>query len=247
MSVATAADLDLAPDDLAFYFASEEGIEASDLGQFLQRAAVVARQAGAELRVTALRPGSLSVIMKAVRRTRIGRAAERELHKTPMAVGIAGASLALSVATAVASAMSPEEAGVTPIAKAGATVVENHRVERIEIVTVRETIIIMDRERAQEVPTLERRSRRAQPRLAGSDVLAIADEGRRGSLTGGVYDVGGELHFRPDGYRYLVPIDLGRSDAAEELYPEAHFRVSAELKTHRGQPNTIVIRSATRI
>lgn len=39
-----------------------------------------------------------------------------------------------------------------------------------------------------------------------------------------------DLHFRPDRYRYLVPIDLIGSDAAEDLHSGAHFRVFAALR-----------------
>lgn len=243
----SAEQLGLGPDDLAFYFASDMGIEAGDLGQFLQRAAVVAREAGAELRVTALEPGSLSVIMKAVRRTRVGRAAEREFYKAPVATTGAAVGIVGAVAAAIVFAMSPDEAGPTPLGKAGAAVVERHHVERIEVVTVHQTFVVMDPARAREVRAAERRARRGPPRLTGPDMAAIADDGRRGALTGSVHAVAGELHFRPDGYRFLVPIDIDRSDAAEDLYPEAHFRVSAALQTRRGQPHAIVIRRADRI
>lgn len=245
--MASAKELNLGADELAFYFASDGGIEASDLGQFLQRAAVVARQAGAELRVTALEPGSLSVIMKAVRGSKVARAAAREFDKSPIQVTAAGAALAGTVATAIALAMSPDEAGVTPLGKAGATVIERHHVERIDVVTIHEAIVIMDRGRARELRSLQRRTRRDTALLPAPDVRALTEEGRRGTLTGSVHEVAGELHFRPDGYRYLVPIDLAHSDAAENLYPEAHFRVLADLRTYRGQPHVIVIRSATRI
>jgi hypothetical protein len=245
--VASARDLELEDDELAFYFASEAGIEASDLGQFLQRAAAVARQAGAELRVTALEPGSLSVIMKAVRSSKAGRAAVKEFNKAPIQVTAAGAALAGTVATAIAFAMSPDEAGVTPLGKAGATVIEHHHVERIEVVTTRETIIIMDPVRARGLRALEEQMRRETPLLPAPDVRVLTDQSRRGVLTGSVHEVAGELHFRPDGYRYLVPIDMAGSDAAASLQAGAHVRVSGKLHLHRGQPHAISIGDATRI
>ena len=204
---------------------------------------MVARQAGAELRVTALKPGSLSVVMRAVRRSKLAKAAAREFKKSSVQVTAAGAALVGTVATAIAFAMSPDEAGVTPLGKAGATVIEHHHVKRIEVVTTRETIVVMDLDRARELRSLEQRTRRDIPLLPAPNVPLLTNKAGRGALTGSVHEVAGELHFRPDGHRYLVPIQLAGSVAAASVHPGAHVRVVADLQTHRGQPQIVVISS----
>jgi hypothetical protein len=150
------------------------------------------------------------------------------------------------VATAIAYAMSPDAGQVTPLAKAGAEIVEQCDIEQIQIVTNQETIVVMDEERARRVREIARAQKRGSPVLSAPDVQKLIGSAREGSLSGEVIDVAGELHFRPDGYRYLVPIDARQSNA-EEIYPDAHFRVKADLSTHRGQPDMIIIHSATQI
>ncbi len=48
-------------------------------------------------------------------------------------------------------------------------------------------------------------------------------------LIGETVLVDGELHFRPDGFRYLVPIDQHASDGAMKLVPGARIRVTGQI------------------
>lgn len=241
-----ASELQLRPDELAFYFRSEEGVDALELGVFLQRAATVARSRGADLRVTATREGSLAVILRAVRKSSIAKNARKEFTKAPIATTAAGAGLVGMVAGAIIYAMSPNTGKATPLAKAGADVVEQSHVTEIHVVTLNKTTVVMDEIRARQVREVVHRRKRRIPALSRPEVQELIGYAREGSLSGAVLDVGGELHFRPDGYRYLVPIDP-RSEAAEELFPDAHFQVRGEVTTHHGQPNTIIIHSARRV
>jgi len=242
-----ASELQLRPDEFAFYFQSEAGVEAHELGLFLQRAATVAKRQGAELRVTTTKSGSLAVILQAFRRSRRAPAGRDEVAKPPTAVRAASAGLAITVAGAIIYAMTPRPGHVTPLAKAGAEVVEKCHVQQIQVVTIKETTVVMDENRAQRVREFQDIERRRSLALPPAEVQLLIGAARKGTLSGDVVDVEGELHFRPDGYRYLVPINMGISDAAQELYPRAHFRVQADLRTLDGQPDTIIIHSATRV
>lgn len=241
-----ASELDLRPDEFAFYFRSELGVEAHELGVFLQRAATVAKRQGAELRVSATRPGSLAVILRALRKSPTARAAQNEFAKAPVATTAAGVALVGAVVGAILYAMSPQPGRVTPLAKAGAEVVEKCHVEQIEVITINKSTVVMDQDRARRVREIQRVERRRSPALPPRDVQMLVSAARKGLLSGSVVEVEGELHFRPEGYRYWVPIDMARSEAAEELYPQAYFRVHADLTTLAGQPDTIIIHSATR-
>jgi hypothetical protein len=245
--VSLGSELQLRPDELAFYFRSELGVEAHELGVFLQRAATVTRRRGIELRVTATRPGSLAVVLRAIRKSKTVRAAKKEFAKAPLAAAVSGATLVGLAASAIIHAMSPDVDDPSPLARAGADVVDQSRVTQIEVVTIQNSVLVMNEDRAKRIREIQSRPRTRPPELSAPEVQELIGYAREGSLSGAILDVGGELHFRPDGYRYLVPIDLGRSEAREEIYPDAHFRVRAEILTLRGQPDYIVIHSAHRV
>jgi hypothetical protein len=230
-----AEELALSADEFAFYFRSDKGVEAHELGIFLQRAATVARQQRVDLLVIATRSGSLAVILKALR---------KEFKKAPAATTAAGMAVVGPIVAAIVYAMSPHSGQATPLAKAGSELIEQSHVEQIEVVTINETIVVMDEDRAREIREIERRNKRQVRSLPAPQVQELIEYARKGALDGAVVDVEGELHFRPDGYRYLVPIDIRRSDVTSELYGGSHIRVSAEILTHRGQPDSIVIHEA---
>lgn len=244
--MASQSVLDLGADTFAFCFRGERGVEASDLGIFLQRAATVARREGAEIRITAFEHGSLAVVLQAIKQSPVSRAIRGEFKRTPIQATAASAVLVTAVVTALAKAMSPASGKAEPLAKAGAEIVEQQQVEQIEIITLNQTIVVMDRERAAKVREMNRRRKR--PRLLPeNDVRALMESGRTGNLTGLAVDVAGDLHFRPDGYRYLVPVDMRTSEAAEKLFPGERFKITADLMTLDGQPDTIVVHGAVRI
>lgn len=234
--------LNLRPDEFAFLFVSDTGVDADELGIFLRRAATVGRRNGADLRVVALAPGSLAVVVRT-----IGRSARAEFRKAPIGTGAAGAALVGAVVTAVVYAMSPSHGTATPLAKAGAELVENYEVSNISIVTVNQTIVVMDEHRAAAVQRLQTSRERAVDRLPAPEIRQMMMHARSGRLEGEVLLVDDVLHFRPDGYRYLVPIDRSQSDAMDGLRPSAHFRVTGDILTRNGQPDTIVIQHTEQV
>ncbi|MBZ9769873.1 hypothetical protein LB526_24220 [Mesorhizobium sp. CA6] len=239
--MATDNGYELGSDQFAFYFLGEKGIEASELGTFLQRAATVARRGGAELRVTAIEPGSLAVIIRAIRLASAAYAIREEFSATPIKTTAATGALVTLVIGALVRAMSPEAS--QPLARVGAELVEKQQVERIEIRTRDKTIVVMDLDTAIRVREIERASK--GPRLLqATEVRRLMEDGREGKLTGRAVEVEGELHFRPDGYRYLVPVNIA-SEALAALLPGTHFKISADLLTRNGQPDTIMIHKAT--
>lgn len=241
-----AEKLGLGPTEFAFYFETGQGVEADHLGSFLQRAATVARQNGAEIRVTGIQPGSLAVILKAVKKSKIVQAAKDEYLKAPIDATVKVTALVGSVVAGITWAMSPSGAGVTPLAKAGAEIVEQHQVNQIQIVTIDNTIVVMDEERAREIRQIEREKRRpSRPRLP-YEVQSMVEDARFGTLAGSILAVDGDLHFRPDGYRYLVPVDMANSWNADKIFPGDHIKVAGEIVTIDGQPDSLVIHSIRR-
>ena len=84
----------LQDDEFAFYFSGGTGVVAHELGDFLVRAATVARRNGAELRVIALEPGSLAVVMRPIKRS--GAAVGHEFRKSPIPASAASVALGSS-------------------------------------------------------------------------------------------------------------------------------------------------------
>jgi hypothetical protein len=237
--ISLAEELQLREDQFAFYFRTKQGVEANELGTFLQRAATIARKENAELRVTAVQPGSVAVIFQAFISSPVARAAVDEFMRQPIATTAAGVAIVGAIVGSIVWAMSPD-AGATPLAKAGADVVQSGSVEQIEIVTIRQTIVVMDAARADQVRHLQQRHAE-RPRMSYPMVRQLADDARSGMLTGTVLDVAGELHFRPHGQRFLVPIEVASAHAAAQLFPNHQVRIRGDLLTHNGQPNGIVV------
>lgn len=251
--MALAKALNLGPDQFAFYFQSDIGVEARDLGTFLQRAATIAGREGAVLHVTGIRPGSVAVVIRTLKKKtakaakKTAKAAGDEWKKSPISTTAAGSGMVAAVVGAIVYAMQPSS-GPTPIAKAAADVVEQHSVRQIELVTIEQNVIVMDSERAQRVRQMERnQAERADlPMLAPprEEIRQLVDAGRQGVLTGHVVDIHGKLYFGPDGHSFYVPIQASLLDPREEIYAEAHFRVRGKLVMVRGQPDSIVVYNA---
>lgn len=234
----TGSDLGLGPNELAFYFESKSGIDAGELGVFLQRAATVVGRAGVELRVTSIEPGSVVVKMKALAQGASNKI-KKELAKQPVATLAGGATLGVIAAQAISAAMgSPDP---TPVQKAGSNVVINNNVQVINLVTPNEVMPLMDEKRARRVrermnaePSAEVISERSMVRRMSRDLDA-------GHLSGVFVHADGQPHFRPDGYQFLVPVKFVRDlDATSDL-KGAHFQVRGYLETYEGQPDFIVI------
>jgi hypothetical protein len=233
----TAWTLTLEPNDLAFVFDSDVGVSAADLGLFLQRASTVSRGAGVDLYVVGLREGSLAVIAKALRKG--AQAGIEEFKSSPIRTTAAVVSLATA---AVAAAMIPRPGHVSPLAKAGAALVEHHSVAQISLITMNSTTIIMDERRAAEVRRFEGEKQHGD--LPSPEVRRLIASAASGDLAGTVLLVDGELHFRPDGFRYLVPIDRTTGALPQLVQAGRHLRVWGQLLLRDSQPDMLVVRDA---
>lgn len=238
-----AEKFDLRANQFAVLFETDRGIEADDLGTFLKRAATLARQQGAELRVVRFEPGSLATIFEALQKSKIAKNAKKEFVQKPIAGTAAITGIVAAVAGALIWSFDTEKVGPTPISRAGATVIEERNVTAIKLVTVENVVVLMDEEKARYVREID--SMRKTPRmLEHQEIRMLKDRASGGSLGGGVISIDGELHFRPDEYRFIVPIDFARMDPRVEVYPNAHFRISGEFIMRNGRPDSIIIRSA---
>ena len=231
----------LGDDEFAFHFDTPSGIDAQRLGVFLQRAAKVARDNGADLRIVAIEEGSLDVIARVTKAT--ARKVVDEFAANPVKTTAASSVLVGVVIKGLAMVMAPAESGATPLAKAGAEIVEKERVQSITIVSQRGQVIVMDPVIAGQVRQAERRDQSTEFPSYRETQRMIADGGE---LSGSVAEMDGELFFRPDGHRFAVPIDMQTSEAADTLYPGAHFRVRGELILRRDRPYALIVSAATR-
>lgn len=245
----TASGLELAADEFAFHFDSNNGVTATDLGRFLQRAATVARGQGAELQVVGLRDGSLNVLLKAVARSRFAKNAKKEFEKAPVGTTAAGAALVGAVVSALIFATSSGKP--TPLAKSAADIIEQTTVTQIQVVTVHQNVVIMDIEGAKQVRALEFpytddaklvAEAPHHARLPSPEMRRLSTEMEKGNLTGWIGTFDGELHFRPDGYRYSAPVDLRFSNATS--LPAGRYRVKGDLLLKAGRPDEFVILTA---
>lgn len=216
---------DLRRDEFAVVFDSDTGVDANELGIFFQRLATVGRQAGADLRVLAHERGSLAVIIRA-----ISRSANAEFNRAPIGttasgVAIGGATVGL-VTAAVVAAMSLTAGRATALAKAGAELVESHGINNIKLVTINQTFVVMDEKRVLQLRALERHRKvvseayNAQTFEPTPEVRRLISDARKGLLSGSIYAAAGGLHFRPDGYHFMVPVDTLHSSAAGTLLPD---------------------------
>jgi hypothetical protein len=241
--------LDLGPNEFAFHFETDDGIEARVLATFLQRAATVAKRHGADLRIVGLREGSLDVII-APRKSGIAQNAAKEFREKPIGTTVAVAGLVTAIVGAIIAAMALEKNGASPMGKAGAELVERHEVTQIEIVTTETSTVLMNKEIAQRVREAPRHGGLPHtPPEAGAErrppqVLKLAEDARQGDLSGEVLLVEGNLHFRPDGHKFLVPVDKMASHGIRQLSPGGHYRVTGQIEMLSGQPDSIIIDSA---
>ena len=241
---------ELGSDQLAFYFDCEGGIDADVLGKFLQRAATVARGKDANLQVLVARDGSLAIIVRVLKRSR--SAVGKEFGAAPIQTSAAATVIVASVAAAISYAMNPDSGMTTPLAKAGAELVEERGIKSIELVTKDSTILIMDRDRAinilhrststriESVPSLMR-----DLSLVEADLMAV--RAFEGMLIGTVLVVDSELHFRPEGYRYLIPMNFPSNYDGRDLVSGKAYRIRGHIKFRGLAPDLIVINSASQI
>ena len=121
-------------------------------------------------------------------------------------------------------------------------------VTQITIVTDEATTVVMDVEIAQLVRAVRRGSPAplSAPVAVGERipqrVFDLVEDAHRGNLFGKVLPAEGRLHFRPDGYQFLVPI---AGQGVENLFPGRHYRVAGRITTRDGQPDIIFVESAT--
>lgn len=243
-----ASEFQFSADEFAIYFDSDGGVAATELGHFLQRVATVARGQGAELHVVGLREGSLEVVLKAISRSKLIKNAKKEFEKAPIATSAAGAALVGAVVSAIIFAIN--SAAPTPLAKSAANLIENTSVTEIRVVTVYQNVTIMDVEGAKQISTLASVYAK-QPQmlpdtrvasLPSPDLRRLSAEIEKGNLTGWIGEFDGELHFRPDGYRYSAPIDLRFANT--KALPVGRYRVRGDLLLKAGRPDEFVILTA---
>ena len=215
------------------------------LATFLRRAATVARSQGADLRVVGVREGSLAVILKALRKS-----AAKEFTEKPIDTTIKTAGLVVAVVGAIRASMSLAKSSGSSITMAAVELVERHEVTEITIVTRETNTVIMNEELSRRVREKRVRGGRlpAQPKAAtghiSQRVVELSEEARRGDLSGEFLLVEGNLHFRPDGYNFLVPVDTTVIPGIRQLLPSRYYRVTGRIATLDGQPDHIVVVSA---
>lgn len=255
-----AQKLDLGPDQFAFYFDTDGGVGAEALATLLQRAATIARRQGGELRVVGLNEGSLSVIIEAIRKSKLAKNARKEYLDKPIEKTIAISSFTAGIVWAIIHAMSPEQSGETPINKSAADIIEKCEVTQIAIVTIDSQTVVMNSMIARSVRRIEaeRRMRSSLPVQEGNedslpvkrfdhplpDMSVVREQARGGRLIGKVVIADGDLFFGPSEYRFLVPIDIVTSKHAHELVPGHLYQIIGEIMFESGQPDSIVIESA---
>lgn len=212
------------------------------LANFLGRAASLAGRQGADLRVVGIRAGSLSVLIKAVRKN-----AAKEFREKPIDTTLKASAVVVAIVAACLNAMAPARGSVSPLAKAAAELVDRREVTQITIVTGEGETVLMNAEISRNVR--EARVNRDQPsdqqqaitEHISQHVVALEAKARRGDLSGEVLLVGQSIHFRPDGYKFLVPVDTIANDSAGELTPFRRYKVTGHIRTRDGQPDLLIV------
>lgn len=245
--------LELRPDELAFHFASDQGVEVEVLANFLKRAAKIAGRRGAELRVVGLANGSLVVRLKAIPKSKAAQNAAAKFIEDPLDQTLKATGLVGAIAGALIWAFGQAN---TPLAKAGTEIVEKHHVTEISVITNVNTVVVMDGATAAAMAQARQRglSTGVDPddsvdldpsnRSSKHRVTVMVEEARLGNLTGVVEVVDGAIHFRPDGYHFWVPVRPSLSSSPAQFAPGGRYRIGGKLETLRGQPDSIVVQTA---
>jgi len=228
--------------EFAFRFAGGQGVAANDLGDFLRYLATLSKRQGVSIEVVGLDQGSLIVRLRA--------RVSAEFKKAPIGTSAAAAGL-LMLAPTLLSAFHPTEQP-SPIAKVAIKMVEEGSVDRIELVTEGSVRVVMDQKLVNEFRKARRNLVETQyasiPKSSryvdseSPEVRGLVDSAEQGKLIGEVFDVAGILHFRPNGFRYLVPINIMADELT--LRPGVRYQVKGEITTIRGRPDAIDIGSA---
>lgn len=239
--------LGLAPNELAFYFVTDSGIEARTLANFLSRAGTVANRHGAELRVVGVKDGSVSVTLRV-----IAKNAAKEFVDKPIDAALKVTTLVGAVAAGIIYMMTPSKAGETPIAKAGAEIVIKQNVTQIMLVTHGQSVLVMDEARAIELREIVQRDE--LPKLVAPDATRaaimhreVADmiaDARAGTLVGEIILADDQLHFRPKGYHFLVPVDPLKSEGFHDLHPGGRFMITGDIVDVGGRPDRLIVYGA---
>lgn len=245
----------LDPSEFAFYFRSEIGIEAGDLGDFLKRTAAIAKREGAELRVVGFESGSLFVIFKALAKSVKKTAAKvaKAFDEDPLDAAEKSVVIVGSIAAAIIWAMSADASA--PLAKAGAEVMEKHAVREIDLITANETILVMDEASAARVREVirDRRERRAEARVLQIDdyretLPRLEQDPVHRIFEGSFAKIDGEFHFRPDGFNYFVPVDFVDRAQAEKIHGDGWmYKIDAHLSFSRRMPHRMIVLKVTRV
>lgn len=245
----------LDPSEFAFYFRSDIGIEAGDLGDFLKRTAAIAKREKAELRVVGFESGSLFVIFKVIAKTAKNTSAKvgKKFEEDPLDAATKSVAIVGAIATAIIWAMSPDTSA--PLAKASAEVMEKHEVREINLITVNENILVMNEDSAQRVRAVvrDRRERRAEARIVQIEdyretTPRLEHDPVHRIFEGTFATFDGEFHFRPDGFRYFVPVDFVDRAESEQIHKDGWmYKVDAYLSFRQRMPDRMTVRKVERI
>jgi hypothetical protein len=233
----TADDLALGYDELAIAFQGVEGLRAEDLGKFLQKAGAETRRNGVELRIVGFEPGSVLVRCRALS-IKVGRNAIKEALENPIRTALTTAGVAIA-ATALANAMSADDGEKNALATEGARIVEQHGVQNIAIITIDDINVVMTPAQARRIIVADR----TRPRK--KSLFEELAEAFREEITGQVFDVGGVPHFRPDGFQFTVPIEVGKRYTGPRLMDLNWYSVKGVLRSRRGRPEAMEIVEAS--
>lgn len=238
----TAQELELRKDEFVIAFQGAEGFRAEDLGKFLQRAGAVIPRSSVELRVVGFEAGSFLVRCRALTK-RIGKNAKIEAIEKPVRTVLATVGVAIAAA-ALANAMSVDDERVPPLASESARIVDRYNVRNITLITIDQTIVVMTPEQAEQIKETEARRSRGVTR---SSLFYELSRAVRDNINGQIFDVGGVLHFRPDGYQFTVPISHAEDYPGPQLRPLGRYSIRGSLHSSRGQPEVMEIAEASEL
>ncbi|MGS0648552.1 hypothetical protein ACU81Q_13095 [Komagataeibacter melomenusus] len=151
-------NIELKPDEFALYFAGNQGVDLDALANFLKRVSSVARRHGGELVIVGLHEGSLVVKLRAIARSKIAQNAIKEFSDKPIDGSVKVTGQIAAIAGAIIWLMSPTK-DVTPIAKAGAEIIDKHQITEISVVTNEKITVVMNEAIAKKI----KKSMRLEP------------------------------------------------------------------------------------
>ncbi|QNM83900.1 hypothetical protein H8M03_06220 [Sphingomonas sabuli] len=221
--------IELAGDEFALSFDTNEGINPDDLGTLLKRLAKFSRDEGFELTLFDVRHSSKNFLFRWKKKR---NRQKRRTHDTNLRSAAADWAQIATLPLLIYQVMSGPSSVSEPACN-----ISIHTQSTINIVLPDQTLAVMTPEEAAEIKQeIQRKKLRPKPQRDEFQTAIAKGQG----FEGVVKQLDDELLFQPEGHAYWVPIKP-RGQVFQDLQSHHRYVVGGELCRRRGEPEAFDI------